>query len=502
VIVWPDRLNIDRHLLRQRLDEGLGDRVALRLDDRSVTYAEVDRAASGMAHLLADRGVGRGDRVLALMPDGLEHVAALFGVLRLGAVGLLVNPGLTEADLAGIARLAGARAVVVHPRHRDAIESALSSHDIDVPPMLVVDDATESADVDFPTCDTAALDPALWIFSGGTTGLPKAVVQTHRSFANTTDLYGKGILGLTRDDVTIAVPKLYFGYAMGSNLFFPFSVGASAVLFEEPSTPNALFERIEQHRATVLINVPSAINQMLGEPDTADRDLSSLRLATSAGEPLPETLYHQWKGRFGVELLDGLGTAEMWHIFVSNRPGEVRPGTLGQVVAGFEIKACDEDGEEVPTGEVGRLWVKGDSLGLGYFENPEATAEAFREGWFAGGDLISIDEDGFVTHRGRADDALKVKGRWFRPQEVESVLLEHPAVRECAVVAVADESGLARPVAFVVSDEATVDELTNWALDRMEAYKHPRRIVFVDRLPQTHLGKVDRGALKTMAGEG
>jgi acyl-coenzyme A synthetase/AMP-(fatty) acid ligase len=206
--------------------------------------------------------------------------------------------------------------------------------------------------------------------------------------------------------------------------------------------------------------------------------------------------------RFGVELLDGLGTAEMWHIFVSNRIGEVRPGTLGRVVPGFEIKACDDDGNEVPTGEVGRLWVKGESLGLGYFENPEATAEAFRGDWFAGGDLVSIDEEGFVTHRGRADDALKVKGRWFRPQEVESALLEHPSVRECAVVAVPDQSGLARPVAFVVAaGEVTDEELTEWALARMEAYKHPRRILFVDRLPQTHLGKVDRGVLKVMAQE-
>jgi acyl-coenzyme A synthetase/AMP-(fatty) acid ligase len=287
---------------------------------------------------------------------------------------------------------------------------------------------------------------------------------------------------------------------MGSSLFFPFSVGASTVLFDRPSSPDALFDRIERHRATILVNVPSAINQMLGHAGSAERDLSSLRLATSAGEPLPETLYEQWTERFDVELLDGLGTAEMWHIFVSNRPGEVRPGTLGQVVPGFEIKACDEDGHVVAPGEPGRLWVKGDSLGLGYFDNPVATAEAFRGEWFAAGDLITIDEDGFVTHRGRADDALKVKGRWFRPQEVESVLLDHPAVRECAVVAVADESGLARPVAFVVSDDVSADELTQWALARMEAYKHPRRIVFVDRLPQTHLGKVDRGALKTMAG--
>ena len=500
---WPDRLNIDDHLLRQRLAEGHGDRVALRLDDRDVTYAEVDRAASGFASLLRDDGVEAGDRVLLVMSDGLQYVAALFGVLRLGAVGLLLNPGLTSGDLGAIAGLAKATGAVVHESHREHLEAAVEPAGIPMPALVVVDSDLHLPDVDIPTFDTTALDPALWIFSGGTTGIPKAVVQTHRSFANTTELYGMGILGLTPDDVTIGVPKLYFGYAMGSNLFFPFSAGASAVLFEDQSTPDALFERIERHRATVLVHVPSAINQMLAHhPDFANRDMSSLRVATSAGEALPDTLYRQWTERFGVELIDGLGTAEMWHIFVSNRLGEVRPGTLGRVVPGFEIKVCDDDGNEVPTGEVGRLWVKGDSLGLGYFENPEATAEAFRGEWFAGGDLVSIDRDGYVTHRGRSDDAVKVKGRWFRPQEVESVLLEHPAVNECAVVAISDESGLARPVAFVVAANVTEAELTDWALAHLEAYKHPRRIHFVGRLPQTHLGKVDRRALKSLAAGG
>jgi acyl-coenzyme A synthetase/AMP-(fatty) acid ligase len=192
----------------------------------------------------------------------------------------------------------------------------------------------------------------------------------------------------------------------------------------------------------------------------------------------------------------------MWHIFVSNRIGEVRPRTLGKVVPGFEIKVCDDDGVEVPTGEVGRLWVKGDSLGLGYFGDLEATTEAFRGEWFAGSDLVSIDEEGYVTHRGRADDAIKIKGKWFRPQEVESTLLDHPAVRDCAVVAVTNAVGLSEPVAFVVAEGVTEQELIDWALEHLEAYKHPRRVSFVDRLPQTHLGKVDRGALKKLAEKG
>jgi acyl-coenzyme A synthetase/AMP-(fatty) acid ligase len=258
-----------------------------------------------------------------------------------------------------------------------------------------------------------------------------------------------------------------------------------------------VYERIARHRPTVLVNVPSAVNQMLNHPAAKSADLGSLRFATSAGEALPETLYHRWKASFGVELLDGLGTAEMWHIFVTNTLTDVRPGTLGKVVPGFEIKACDEDGVEVATGEVGRLWVRGESLALGYWDDPDRTAEAFRGGWFAGGDLVSVDEEGYVTHRGRADDAIKVKGKWFRPQEVESILLDHPAVRECAVVAVEDESGLTRPVAFVVPDgEVAERELIDWVLERADAYKHPRRVFLVERLPQTHLGKVDRSALK------
>ena len=496
---WPQRLNIDDHLLHRRLTQGQGERIALRLDDRNVTYEELDRAASGYASLLADRGVGLKDRVLIVMPDGLGCVSALFGVLRIGAVAVMVNPGLTRAAMGGIVGLARSVVAVVDHRHGEGFDEALSATSVAPPVELRVDEGFEPPDVSIPTADTAASDPAIWVFSGGTTGLPKAVVQTHRSFANSTQLYGNGILGLTAEDVTIAVPKLYFGYALGSNLFFPFSVGGSAVLFEEHPTPTALLERIVRHRATVLVNVPSAINQMLSHPETSGESLSSLRLATSAGEPLPDTLYHQWMDRFGIELLDGLGTAEMWHIFISNRIGDVRPGTVGKVVPGYEIKARDDDGEEVPSGEVGRLWVRGDSLGLGYWDAPEATAEAFKGDWFAGSDLISIDDEGYVTHRGRADDALKVKGKWFRPQEVESTLLDHPAVKECAVVAVSDPAGLARPIAFVVAPDATEQQLIDWVLDRLEAYKHPRRVYLVDTLPQTHLGKVDRGALKRMA---
>ncbi len=488
-----DRLNADEFFLRDRITEGRGQRVALRLDDGEMSYDDVDELASAFAMALAGVGVSKGDRVLIVASDGPDYVGALFGTFRLGAVVVMLNPGLPRDAMTAMIERSRAAAAIVDADLVARIEEATTGW----APQVIVPGDFPLAVSPVPTSPTAPGDPAIWLFSGGTTGLPKAVPQTHRSLVNTTRLYGKGVLGLNRDDVTIAVPKLYFGYATGSNLLFPFSVGGSTVLFAEPSTPEALFRRIETYHPTVLVNVPSAINQMLNHPGAAEADLTSLRLTTSAGEALPETLHHRWLDTFGVELLDGLGTAEMWHIFISNRPGAVRPGTLGQVVPGFEIKVCDEEGNEVTSDEVGRLWVRGDSLGLGYWDDPEATSVAFRPPWFVGGDLVSVDDDGYVTHRGRADDAVKVKGKWFRPQELESTLLDHPAVVECAVVATEDEAGLTRPVAFVVvSTETTEEDLVQWSLGHLEAYKHPRRVFFLDRLPTTHLGKVDRAALR------
>ncbi|HEX6286419.1 MAG TPA: benzoate-CoA ligase family protein [Acidimicrobiia bacterium] len=493
---WPPVLNAYEFFLAERIREGRGSRPALRLDDRIVTYLEVDELTAGFTNALHDGGVTRGARVLLVMPDGPEFAAGLLGIMRLGAVAVMLNPGLRSDALSAIVDLSEASAALVDASYIDQFEAAGSSWR----PYVIDPGSVAPSAVGHPTVDTVPDDPAFWLFSGGTTGVPKAVVQTHKSLVNSSRLYGQGSLRMTESDVTMAVPKLYFGYATGSNLLFPFSVGASSVLFEEHPTPEALFRRIEQHRPTVLVNVPSAINQMISAPGAEQRDLSSLRLATSAGEALPVSLYHRWKEIFDVELLDGLGTAEMWHIFITNTVEDVNPGTLGKVVPGYEVKACDEAGNEVAPGEVGRLWVRGDSLALGYYGNPEQTAEAFRGQWAVAGDLVSIDSEGYVTHRGRADDAIKVKGKWFRPQEVESVLLEHEAVKECAVIAVDDEDGLARPVAFVVTtSDVSEQDLIEWTLERLEAYKHPRSVYFVDELPQTHLGKIDRGALKRAA---
>jgi benzoate-CoA ligase family protein len=344
-------------------------------------------------------------------------------------------------------------------------------------------------------------DAAMFLFSGGTTGHPKAVVQTHGSFANTTELYGKAVLGLTRDDITLSVPKLYFGYATGTNLFFPFSVGATCALFPERCTTEALVEKVHAFRPTVLVNVPTMVNHLVSHDHAAEWNFGSLRLATSAGEALPVELHRRWNDRFGVPLLDGLGTAEMWHIFISNRPDDVRPGTLGRVVDGFEVRVCDADGRDVGPGEVGIMRVRGDSLALGYWQDQAKSASAFQNGWFVSGDMISIDADGYVTYGGRADDMLKVSGKWLSPQELENCLLEHEAVREVVVVGVKTPDGLVKPAAFIVAaegvtgDDALGAELQEWARSRLEPYKYPRDVVFLGELPRTHLGKADRGRL-------
>jgi benzoate-CoA ligase family protein len=496
-------LNMADYFLFDRIKEGSGGREAIRSDDGSLTYEQVAALTSALGRQLLRLGVKPEQRVLIALPDSAEFVASLFGVLAIGAVAVMINPELRAENLGAILDAARAPVAIVASVYREALGAVSEVTTSDPPHHLVIDQGSvEPGEATIATASTRSNDPAIWLFSGGTTGVPKIVVQTHGSFVNTTRRYAHETLGYRSEDVTISVPRLFFGYATGSSLLFPFSVGAATVLFSDPPVPAVLFDQIHRHRPTILVTGPSAVNAMVSHPEANDADLTSLRFATSAGEALPETLYHRWKDRFGIELLDGLGTAEMWHIFVTNRLNDVKVGTVGRVVNGFEVKACDDDGNEVGPDEVGRMWVRGDSLALGYWQDSDQTTEAFRGDWFVGGDLISIDEEGYVTHRGRADDAIKVKGKWLSPQEVESCLLEHRAVKECAVVATEDEDGLLKPTAFVVAAAPTSEaELQQHVLDRLEPYKHPRRVMFIDELPQTHLGKTDRGALKRLAGQ-
>lgn len=500
----PESFNIADYFLDARIREGLADRRALITNDGQWTYGEVQALANRWANVLRDAGVQPEQRVLIGLHDGADYVGALFGALKIGAVVVMVNPYLRADAIAYFYGYTRAVVALVHRATADAFEEARA--DSATPRELIVvdepdarrrlDDASDA----FENFATHRDDAAIWLFSGGTTGHPKAVVQTHTTYAVGAETYGKRLLELTADDVTIGVPKLFFGYAMGANLFFPFSVGATSILFADRSTPEALFELVERHRPTVMINVPTMVQQMVAAPGAAERDLSSLRVSTSAGEALPEELYDRWKRTFGVELIDGIGTAEMWHIFLSNRPGAVRPGTLGQPVPGYEVRVRDEDGRDLPDGEVGYLWVKGNARAIGYWQNMEKTKRAFVGEWYVSGDMLSRDADGYFTYHGRADDMLKVSGKWLAPGEVENCLLAHPSVREVAVVGVVEADGLTRPHAYVVCDGGGAElegELAAFVHERLESYKVPRRIAFMESLPRTHLGKVDRGRLRT-----
>ncbi len=473
-----------------------------------MSYREVQALANRYANLLSSAGVVPEQRVIIALPDGPDYVGALFGILKIGAVVVMVNPELKPDAIQYFFEYSRAVAALVAAERADAFRVA-AGRAAHAPAFLVVGGSDwasrlAAAPATRHTFPTHRDDPAIWLFSGGTTGRPKAAVQPHRSFVNTAQCYARQVLGYTEDDVTLSVPKLYFGYATGSNLLFPFAAGASSVLFDERCTVEVIFNQIARHRPTILITVPTMINQMVSHPEAGRQDLSSLRVATSAGEGLPEELHAKWDQTFGVPLLDGLGTAEMWHIFLSNQLGRVRRGTLGQVVPGFEIKVMDEDGRGVPDGTMGHLWVRGGSQALGYWQQSEKSQTCFRGEWVVTGDLVRRDAEGYYTYGGRADELLKVSGKWLSATEVESCLLLHPAVSQVAVVGVADANGLVKPHAYVVARERRDDlaeELKAFVRERLESYKHPREVIFVNSLPTTHLGKVDRGQLRTRPGQ-
>ncbi len=504
----PESFNIADYFLFDRLREGRGERVAIRCADVRWTYAQVAQLARRYAHGLRAHGVEQEHRVIVALPDGPDFAAALFGALAMGAVGVMVNPHLSADEVAYFLAYTRARAAFVHASCAESFREAAAQGGHHLKALFALGGEVAGA-VSFDPLRysdapmEAAVhrdDAALWLFSGGTTGRPKAVVQTHTSFANTTECYAKRALGYREDDVTVSVPKLFFGYATGSNLFFPFAVGATSVLFPERATPEELFRQIERHRPTILVNVPTMVSQMLAHDPGAKRDLSSLRFATSAGEALPVSLHERWDAAYGVDLLDGLGTAEMWHIFITNRPGRVRRGTLGTVVEGFEVLLCGDDGRDVGQGEAGALWVKGNSRAIGYWQQHAKGTKQFLGEWYVSGDLLARDADGNYTYCGRNDDMLKIKGKWFAPKEVEDCLSRHPAVGECVVVGVTAADGLVRPVAFVRATDSTGDLeslLKVYAAAQLASYKVPERFVITtEALPRTHLGKVDRGRLR------
>lgn len=528
--------NLADYFLFDRITEGLGTETALLFGERRQTYAEVaDDTRALAAHLLAV-GLRPEERVLIALPDTPAFAAAFFATLRAGAVVTMGNPHAPADDLAYLVRYTRARVVITTPEVAQAVRDALgetNSHLVLVEDVPTGDDwlskGTATSDgvwlIDALSdgrtsvagggrwrCETELDHPAIWLFTSGSTGKSKAAMHCHRDFAFNTERYAIATVGYRRGDVTVSVPRLFFGYATGTNLMFPFRVGATAALFSERPTPQSLARAIERHRPTIVTNVPTMMGKLLDDDDARSvrgeprLDLSSVRFHLSAGEALPPALLSRFLERFGGEVYDGIGSAEMFHIYCSNRPGDVMPGSLGRVVDGYELRilAADAEGpgaDPLPPGETGVMWVRGDSVALGYFGDREKSWQTFHGHWCRTGDLFRIDEDGYLWFEGRSDELLKVGGVWVAPLEVENCIAEHPLVSAVAVIGV-ELDGLVKPKAFVVtkSPQDQTDELAeslkDWVKARLSKHKYPRLVAFVDELPKNDRGKIDRKKLR------
>jgi benzoate-CoA ligase family protein len=540
---FPEDFNLADYFLFDRERDGKLDKVAIRFGDRGWTYGEVCARSRGLARWLVQQGLRAEQRVYVVLPDVPPFAWAIFGTLAAGGVlamgnpiapiddliyvldyvkaaVLITTPQVAEALAARLARLPHLRAVLLAPNAATGQDPEAPVAIGDALAELATSCVVASLDGAIAEADPATVlpvtqrdDPAIWLFTSGSTGRAKAAMHSHRDFAFNTEVYAKRTVGYRETDLAISVPRLFFGYATGTNLWFPFAVGATVGLFSERPTAESVADAIARYRPTVVTNVPTMLGKLLdldderraaGQPGL---DLSSVRFHLSAGEALPEPLLRRFIERFGGEVYDGIGSAEMFHIYCSNRPGDVVPGSLGRAVEGYTLKILPEDAEgaggpALAANEIGVLWVKGDSVAHGYFQDRDKSWRTFHGHWCRTGDLFHIDERGYLWFSGRADDLFKVGGIFVAPREVEDCLLSHPAVSVVAVIP-GDEAGLIKPKAVVVVrpeardrvGPALADELKAHVQARLSKHKYPRWVVFVDDLPKNDRGKVDKKLL-------
>jgi benzoate-CoA ligase len=510
----PEAFNFAAHLLGA--NAGRPAKTAFIDDAGAVTYAELDERARRFAAALKERGVKREERVLILMQDGADWPVAFLGAMLAGVVPVGVNTLLTADDLAYMLEHSRAQVVFVSGAVKPALKAALAKSDHESHTVVVSRPAQpldfgEVAFEDFVArgkpltkpARTHADEPAFWLYSSGSTGRPKGTVHSHANPYWTTELYGKAILGLRESDVCFSAAKLFFAYGLGNALTFPLAVGATALLMAERPTPEAVFKRwlggVGGVKPTVFYGAPTGFAAMLASSLLPKREEVALRLVSSAGEALPAEIGERFKRHFGVDIVDGIGSTEMLHIFISNRPDEVRYGTTGWPVPGYDIELRGEDGRSVPDGEPGDLYIHGPSAALMYWGNRAKTRETFEGRWTKSGDKYIRNSDGTFTYAGRSDDMLKVAGVWVSPFEVEATLVQHPCVLEAAVIGAPDADGLIKSKAFVVLKEgASADEaeLQRFVKDRLAPYKYPRSIAFIAELPKTATGKIQRFRLR------
>ncbi|MDD0840059.1 benzoate-CoA ligase family protein [Curvibacter sp. HBC61] len=502
--------NFAQHLIER--NGRRADKVAFIDDLGTLSYGQLAERIRRLGSALRACGVHREERVLLLMHDCNDWPVAFLGALHAGVVPVAVNTLLTPDDYAYMLAHSRAQAVLVSAALLPTLQSALALASHEVKSLIVsrptgplpegageFEQFLQQGHPAAAAASTGPDDPGFWLYSSGSTGRPKGALHTHANPYWTAELYAGPVLGLTEQDICFSAAKLFFAYGLGNALSFPLSVGATTVLMAERPTPDATFQRWVQHQPTVFFGAPTGFAGMLSSPKLPARGQVSLRLASSAGEALPADIGERFTRHYGVEIIDGIGSTEMLHIFLSNRPGQVRYGTTGTPVPGYEVELRDEQGGPVPDGEPGDLYIRGPSAALMYWGNRDKSRDTFQGAWTKSGDKYVKNADGTYTYSGRSDDMLKVSGIYVSPFEVEATLVQHSAVLEAAVIGVADAEGLTKTKAFVVlkpgchADEA---ELKAFVKDRLAPYKYPRQIEFLAELPKTATGKIQRFKLR------
>ena len=507
----PDRYNAAADLVDRNVAEGRGDKPAILCEDRRLTYRDVQALVNRVGNALRGSGVGMEQRVMLLLPDVPEFIAAFFGAVKIGAVPIPANTLFKAADYEYMLNDSRAKVLIAHhtlwpevAKVRDRLRSLREVVLVggDAPGTRRFEAWAGAASPDLEPAPTSKDDAVFMAYTSGTTGFPKGAVHLHHDMAFSGEHFARRTLGFTAEDRIYSAPKLFFTYGLGNSMYLPFYVGATVVLQPAWPKPDVVYETIQRARPTVFFGVPTLYAALLAVPQAEKTyDLSCLRLCHSGGEPLPPAIFEGWKAKFGLEIYDGIGSTEAVHIFISNRPGDVRVGSSGRPVPGYEVRVTDDEGRELPPGEIGNLMLKGDSIAACYWNKHEQSKRTFQGEWLFTGYKYSVDADGYFWFAGRANDMLKVSGIWVSPAEVEAALIAHPAVLEAAVVGQPDEHGLIKPKAFVVlkpgrGGGGLEAEMKAFVKDRIAPYKYPRWIAFVPELPKTATGKIQRFKLR------